>query len=222
MNRKFIIPAIFCILLAGGIYLFSFIIKPNDQRSDDSKLSNVPAVIKKSNHPAVHKNNLSANAGTYPEQRSGDTKKGRQKRSGQSKENKRKLQMQKSGVSLTGADLKERTPAELRDIMLEYKDQPSANQELLHHVLNRLCSLGIEGSQQAIDELIGLSYKFEDNRILHQILRSLGRTRLPEANDALMDTLSRNLDNPVETTRISSYFSPSTKGGFDPPIVELR
>lgn len=201
MNRKFIVPAIFFILLAGGIYLFSAITKPNDQKKDDSSLSNVSAVFTKSDYPEAHRNNLSANAGTYSEQGPGKTRKG-------------------SGVSLTGEDIKDRTPAELSNIVLEYKDQPSASQEPLHHALNRLCSLGVEGSQLAIDELIELSYKFEDNRILHQTLQSLGRTGLPEANDALMDALSRNLDNPVEATRISSYFSPSAKGGLDPLIVD--
>jgi len=220
MNRKFIVPAVFSIVLAGGIYLFSAIIKPNDQKSDDSNLSNVPAVIKKSNRPEAHRNNLSANAGTYPEQGPGKTRKGMQERSGLSEEDKRKLQRQGSGFSLTGADIKDRTPAELSNIVLEYKDQPSASQEPLHHALNRLCSLGVEGSQAAMDELIRLSYKFEDNRILHQTLQSLGRTGVPEANDALMDALSRNLDNPVEATRISSYFSPSAKGALDPSIVD--
>lgn len=220
MNRKFIVPAVFSIVLAGGIYLFSVVIKPNDQKSDDSNLSNVPAVIKKSNRTEAHRNNLSTNAGTYSEQVPGKTRKGMQERSGQSGEDKKELHGQGSGFSLTGADFKDQTPAELTDIVLEYKDQPSASQEPLHHALNRLCSLGVEGSRPAIDELIELSYKFEDNRILHRALQSLGRTGLPEANDALMDALSRNLDNPVEATRISSYFSPSAKGGLDPSIVD--
>ena len=220
MNRKFIVPAVFSIVLAVGIYLFSGIIKPNDQKKDDSSLSNVPAVFKKSDYPDAHKNNLSADAGTYSEQGPGKTRKGMQERSGQSGEDKRKLQRQGSGFSLTGAALKDRTPAELSNIVLEYKDQPSASREPLHHALNRLCSLGDQGSQPAIDKLIELSYKFKDNRILHQTLQSLGRTGLPEANDALMDALSRNLDNPVEATRISSYFSPSAKGALDPLIVD--
>lgn len=220
MNRKFIVPAVFSIVLAVGIYLFSVVIKPNDQKSDDSILSNVPAVFKKSDYPEAHKNNLSANAGSYSEQVPGKTKKGMQERSGQSGEDKKELHGQGSGFSLTEADFKDQTPAELSNIVLEYKNQPPANQEHLHHALNRLCSLGVEGLQPAIDELIGLSYKFEDNRILHQTLQSLGRTGLPEANDALMDALSRNLDNPVEVTRISSYFPPSAKGGLDPSIVD--
>ena len=220
MNRKFIVPAVFSIVLAGGIYLFSVVIKPNDQKSDGSILSMVSAVFKKSDYPEAHKNNLSSNAGTYPEQGPDKTKKEVQEHFDQSEKDKRTLHIQGSGVSLTGTDLKDQVPAELSNIVLEYKDQPPASQEHLHHALNRLCSLGVEGSQPAIDQLIELSYKFEDNRILHQILQSLGRTGVPEANDALMDALSRNLDNPVEATRISSYFSPSAKGGLDPSIVD--
>ena len=91
MNRKFLAPAIFSIVLAGGIYLVSVVIKPNDQKTVGSNLSTVPVVFKKSDYTETHRNNLSANVGTYPEQGTGKTKKRMQERFVPSGEDKRKL-----------------------------------------------------------------------------------------------------------------------------------
>ncbi len=76
-----------------------------------------------------------------------------------------------------------------------------------------------QGSQQAIDELINLSYQFNDHRILHQTLQALGRTGQPQANEALLGALRRNLQDRVEVIRICSYFAPSS-GALETSIVD--
>jgi hypothetical protein len=117
-------------------------------------------------------------------------------------------------------DLKNEPPKNLSRAIVRYKDQPTTANTPLYDSLNALCGMSRDGDHDATKELINLSYVFDDDKVQHQVLQTLGQTNIPETTGALFDALQRNLNNPVDVSRITSYFPLSTNGSLDPSTVD--